>query len=249
MFSIAPKKALRILLLIIIGISLIDVVLQYSKFFLGHERLFGLANLLDVDSENSLPNWYSSITLFICAALLFVISLVKKQEGDRYSNHWKWLSVIFLYISLDESAGIHELLIDPLRDSFHLSGFLYYPWVIVAGTLVVTIFFIYLKFLFALPVRTRFLFLLAGAIYIMGAAGFEMIGGEFISTHLSKVATGWEGFEFHLFIGVEEFLEKVGVGLFIYALLEYISDYIKEVRICVSNRKSISNSRLANTDI
>ena len=44
------------------------------------------------------------------------------------------LAVIFLYLSIDESAQIHELINPALTDSFNLGGVFYFSWVIPFGS-------------------------------------------------------------------------------------------------------------------
>lgn len=243
MISISPKKIIRFFILVIVSITLANIVIQYSKFFLGYDSLLGLSRLLNVDNENAIPSWYSSITLLICSTLLALIFAIKKQQNDRYTNHWKGLSIIFLYLSLDEAASIHEILIEPLRHSLKLSGFLYFPWVIAALILVLIVAITYWKFLFSLPTKIRWLFMIAAAIYVIGAVGMEMVGGAFLSTNLASVSmeksTGWHGMGFQLILAVEELLEMIGIGVFLYALMRYISANIKDIQIRVSDRKSI----------
>lgn len=59
---------------------------------------------------------------------------------------------------------------------------------------------------------------LAGTIYILGAVGFEMIGGVVI--HYFKANSQ----PFFWAYTIEESLEMLGIILFIYALLNYLFD-------------------------
>ncbi|NJP09810.1 MAG: hypothetical protein HC866_10250 [Leptolyngbyaceae cyanobacterium RU_5_1] len=85
--------------------------------------------------------------------------------------------------------------------------------------------------------------MIAAAIYVIGAVGMEMVGGAFLSTNLASVSmeksTGWHGMGFQLILAVEELLEMIGIGVFLYALMRYISANIKDIQIRVSDRKSI----------
>jgi hypothetical protein len=181
----------------------------------------GLVHLRDsvvrltwVDGEANLPAWFSAALLLCCAFLLAVVGSAHKQEGGRVFP-WGLLSLLFLLLSLDEVAQLHELSIRPLREHFQVTGFLYYPWIIPAGVCVSTLAIGYCGFLAALPGRTRWLFLAAGAIYLGGALGLEAVSGEMASVYSERSPA------YHAVTTLEELLEMMGLVLFIYALLDY----------------------------
>ncbi len=168
-----------------------------------------------VDGEANIPAWFSA-SLLLCAALLLGgIASAHRRVGER-AVLWWLLSLLFVLLSLDEIAQLHELSIRPLREHFHASGFLYYPWIVPAGICASTLVIGYSGFLTALPGKTRWLFLIAGAIYVLGALGVEALSGRQASLHGEQ--TGLH----HLIVTFEELLEMTGVAVFIYALLDYI---------------------------
>jgi uncharacterized membrane protein YhaH (DUF805 family) len=136
-----------------------------------------LTRVVGVDVENSIPTWYSSTLLFVCCGLLSAIAFLKKQMRDRYTRHWQALAVLFLLMSLDESASLHETVDRALKVWFNFQGLLYYAWVIPGIIFVGCVGLAYWKFLKALPPTTRQLFILAGVVYVGGAIGMEIIGG------------------------------------------------------------------------
>lgn len=76
-------------------------------------------------------------------------------------------------------------------------------------------------FVFNIPAATRILFFIAGTV-VLGAAGMEMVGGNCGSSQ------GWSAFGtnkvdivYAMIITLEEFLEMVGIIIFIHALLGY----------------------------
>jgi len=170
--------------------------------------------VLNVDAEASIPTWYAQSLLLVAAALVFVIA--KAAVKDK--KYWYVLAAIMLFISIDEGASIHELLITPMRELLNISsGPLYYAWVIVYGLLFVCVGLFFVRFFMRLPRRTRVLFAAALAMFLAGALGMEMIGGFVISqAHMS-----WQSYT--VIVGVEELLEMLGVALFIYALLDYMA--------------------------
>jgi hypothetical protein len=174
--------------------------------------------MFSVNLEESIPTWYSTLLLFTAAMLLTVIAIGKRVGRDRYTVYWAGLAIIFVYLSIDEGAAIHEIFSDLIEDRFNTSGFLSFGWLVVAIPVVLVFGLLYLRFLLHLPTRTRNLLIVAGALYIGGAIVVESIsanqydlGGGVTLLYLA-IAT------------VEELFEMLGVVLLIYALLAYLVD-------------------------
>ena len=124
-----------------------------------------------------MPTWFSSIMLASCAVLLALIVLAKRATGDQWLRHWSALSAIFLLMSLDEIASIHERTIRPLHNLFELHPVFTNAWVLIALPLLIVLSLLYARFLLNLPRRARWLFLLSGVIYIGGVVGLEVCSG------------------------------------------------------------------------
>jgi hypothetical protein len=204
------------------GATLLSLVDVRDPFL--HEVRESVVRLAWVDSEANIPTWYSATLLLICSLLLAAIATVHRHDGLGFAGHWLILSLVFLYLSLDEAAQLHELSIPPIRSAFGATGLLYYGWIVPAGICLALLVLSYRRFLRSLPTRTRHLFLLAGAIFVGGAIGIEAVSGLHASVH------GEENLIYHLIITVEELLEMSGVVLFIYALMDYMGHQIG--RLC-----------------
>lgn len=180
-----------------------------------------LTRVMGVDVENSIPTWYSSMLLFVCCGLLSAIAFLKKRTRDRYTRHWQGLAVLFLLMSLDEAASLHETLDRALKVWLNLNGWLYYAWVIPGMIFVGCVGLAYWKFLKALPPATRQLFIIAGVVYVGGAIGIEIIGGSYAEVY------GRYTLRYSLITTLEEALEMAGVVWFVYALLNYLQQTIQ----------------------
>jgi hypothetical protein len=119
--------------------------------------------------------------LFLCALILLVIASVKKERGDRFTRHWFVLSAIFALMSLDETAAIREQTTTPIKNYLNSGGVFLFAWVIPALAFVVFAGLYFLRFLLSLDATTRRRFLLAGAVYVGGALGMEMVAGHSVS--------------------------------------------------------------------
>jgi len=228
LFSISPRIVTKILILAVLGFTIAGILSNFIEYFVGHESIVGtetFVELFDLGGEGNIPTWYATITLLLCSFLLATIFLAKKRQGDSHVTHWMALSIIFLYISIDEAGEIHEKLTYPLRTAFHTSGFLYYPAVIPGIAFLLIFVIAYRRFLAGLPLKTRRQFLLAGAVFVGGAIGVEMLGASYISVH------GGHNLTYSMITVVEEFLEMLGVIVFIRALVMYLSSHVRDVLV------------------
>jgi hypothetical protein len=199
---------------------------QASKFFLGRDHLFGLVRLLDVNQEAAIPAWFSSAALLGCGVVLAVIASVKRGRGARDTLHWVSLAVLFVYLSVDEAAGIHELWGEPLRGYLPREGYLYFTWVLPAVFVVGAVALVYLRFVWNLPATTRFQFVVAAALFVGGALGVETLSGKWVSEF-------GRTFGFSLLNTVEEALELCGIAVFLFALLQYVANHCGPIRLVV----------------
>ncbi|MEH2450498.1 MAG: hypothetical protein V7K20_03985 [Nostoc sp.] len=127
---------------------------------------------------------------------------------------------------MDEAFSFHEILIIPsVRESLHLNPVFYETWVIPGAVLVGVFAFKYLKFLLHLPHKTRYLFLIAAIVYVGGGLGMEMVGGVLRIDFGRRTIISLTG------IIVEESLEMVGIVIFIYALLAYLSSLRESIQL------------------
>lgn len=239
LFALSAKRVARVLVLVALSLTLASLGARFINYAWGHEGPLALLLRFNVGQDLTIPTWYSSSTLLFCSILLASIAATKKGDGDRYALHWGALSVIFLLLSIDEVAVIHETggevfesLARPL--GFSASGFFYYAWVIPGAIFVLIILLVYLRFLADLPRQTRRLFLIAGALFVIGAIGMEML-----TANLESLYGGYQNEPTSIKIiaiiqtTIEELLEMLGIVVFIYALLSYIGSSAKEVSVQV----------------
>jgi hypothetical protein len=220
-FTINPRKIGLILGIIALYLAVQSIIAEYLLEAKMAGESGGVVALfldtLSVNAEETIPTWYSVAILLIASAWLAVIARAKRSSQDRFSIYWIGLTLLFLYLSMDEGAAIHEILADPLQKAFNTTGYLAFGWQIVAVPAIIIFGLLYLRFLFHLPPRIRNLFIVAGVTYAGGALVGDAIGAnEWVSggITLTYLATGT----------LEELMEMLGVVVFIYALLSYIVD-------------------------
>jgi hypothetical protein len=173
-----------------------------------------LVTLLSLSEEANVPTWYSSMLLFACAVALASIAGLVRASGAPMFKQWAVLSGVFGYMSLDETAQIHERL-NSLHLLSNLRGVFYFGWIIPASIVVLVVGVAYLPFVFRLPKPTRIRFIVAGVIYVGGALVMEMPLGAWATRH------GENNLGYALIDGVEETMEMAGAALFLVALLRH----------------------------
>ncbi len=183
--------------------------------------MHGLLDLFIFNLEHNLPTYFSVVNLLISAALLFSIFYTGKARNDKDGKYWLFLSIFFLYLSIDESSTIHEtigkILIAFLpRLPFDLT-WLRFPWVILGIAVGIIIIIFLWKFYLRFPRRHKLLFALSAVIYTGGAIGMEIVSGFFFFDNPSFNVV------YSLLTTVEESMEMTAVILFIYTLIDYDS--------------------------
>jgi hypothetical protein len=227
--TIRPALIAKILVSVVPVLLIASIAGQILKYFRGNDYVFGFVPLFYLDGENNIPTYFSTMLLFFSAFLLAIIAWFKKKQHDAYALHWVILSVVFLLMSLDEGASLHDVVITPLRELFNITrGPLYFAWVIPGMALIVAFAAFYYRFLFSLPRRTGLLFAIAAIVYVTGALGMELVGGQHAALY------GMENFGFTMLVSVEETLEMIGVIVFIYALLEQVKRNLGGIRIRIA---------------
>ncbi len=218
-FALNPRKIALFLGALATYFALQSLIMEYLiENVLDADRHWALIlaiDLFSVNAEETIPTWFATLLLFVAAALLAFIASGKYVQQDRFRHHWTGLAVIFLYLSMDEGAAIHEIMSDVLETTLQPTGYLYFAWQIAAAPLVILFAVLYLRFVFHLPARTRNLFFAAGLIYVGGAMVVEGISAN------RWYLDGGQTFEYLAIATIEEFMEMLGVVVLIYTLLSY----------------------------
>jgi len=213
--TLSTGKLMKILTIAVAVLTLVGLTVPFLKKY-APGLPFREYQLINLAEETNIPTWFSTLALFICSAILGLIAVTKRKLKDHYARHWIALALIFTYLSMDEAACIHDRLCDFLGKAYHLTGIFLFAWVIPGGVVVILVGLAYLRFVLALPSRTKGLVVLSAVLYVGGALLTEMFSSWIASTY------GMLTFSYRLVSTFEESLEMSGVALFIYTLLDYI---------------------------
>ncbi len=203
---VSARKLTGTLVAIVATLLAIHILLQICHYQ-WYEIPWLIRQFFDVDEEDSLPTWYSAVALLLAAGLLYVIARCKRIEGDAWTWYWYGLCAAFVFLSMDEIAGLHESF-NTVTD---------FSWTIPGAVGAALFGLAYIRFLQVLPSQTRWLFVVSACMFIAGAVGVER------STDWYEDSDLLDTLAYNLWNALEEGLEMGGVVLFIYALLIYMS--------------------------
>lgn len=231
-FMISPSKVARALFLITLSLVCANITGQYALYTFGKKylhqcHLLSLINQFDLGRGGNIPDWYESATLLLCALLLAAIAFLKQRRGESFLIRWWLLALLFLGLSVDEATEAHQALVHVLQTALDATGLNNFAWEIPIAVCALLLALMYARFLAALPRRTRVLFLAAGVIYVSGLLGLEMVGGWYLEEN------GQPNFTLALISTAEEFMEMLGVVIFVYSLTAYLSLHVKDVRLSI----------------
>lgn len=202
-----------------------------------------LVKLFDLDLEVNVPTFFSVGLLLSASLLLAVVTTIVRKNKGKHVLGWAILSGGFLFMAFDELASVHERFIEPMRAILGVenAGIFYYAWVVPAFGLLLVLGVMYLRFLIALPAKTRNLLILAGAMFLGGAVGLELFEGVFVADRLL----------YNTFVTFEESLEMGGVILLIWTLLRYLQENfnLNSLNFDISTGNTRSHERYSVKDL
>jgi hypothetical protein len=172
-----------------------------------------LESLFNLNGEQNLPTWFSSIQLFLIALTLFSI----KAPAARYPRdkrlQVRLVAAGFVFLSMDEFIALHERITARAGSmdwvpTFNTHGAWILPYVII-GLLLAWYCRMALVWAWQLEAKAVLLALGGAVLFAIGAVGLELLG-----YFIDQASTIYE-----IEIILEEWLEMIGASLILYAAL------------------------------
>ena len=219
------KLLSTVLVVVAVALAAASFAVNFCTRHLGIEDV-PFDHVLAVSHEANIPTYFSTMLLATAALLLFIIGSALRGDGPRTARPWLALAALFLYLSADEAAMLHELARNIPTDWLPDWHILHWKWQIIGVPVLVVLGFLFWPFVRGLPRATRIRFVVAGVVFVCGALGLESVGAHLTGTEAGALPIIIEE-------TVEEFLEMLGVILFIRAMLLHIATYLPGIRLAV----------------
>lgn len=106
MASNVPYTTRKVLTITTLILVFLGFLYQCVEHLWGEIALANALSLFDLNGEENIPAFYSAALLLSAAVLLGRIAFLKRRS--RYCLYWASLSMLFVYLSVDEAMAIHE---------------------------------------------------------------------------------------------------------------------------------------------
>lgn len=213
--QLAPRAVGRLLTLIIGVLTFAHLAILWSRYYAGHDRLLGLAALFNLDREGNIPTYFSGLQLLFAGLFVASIALTLQRRRERGYRTWWVLAAVLTFMSIDEVSQIHEnfyMLVEKFPALTAVMGGR--AWVFVGLLIVAVVGAYFIPFLFRLPTKTRWGYIAAGGLFVIGAAGLEVVEA------LVRRSQG-RGLAVALTATAQEVLEMASIAYFIVVTLRH----------------------------
>jgi hypothetical protein len=178
----------------------------------GYPYVFGLVPMFDLDAEANLPSFFQSQMMLACALALLFTARHERAAGRPMAHAWLVLSLAFFYLGADEAAMLHDRM-GPVAMQAIGAKPNHIDWVLPMGILGTGFALYMVPFLLGIERATAYAFVLAGAVYVGGAVGVEVLGKVLAERY------GYESYLYVLSVALEEGMEMLGIAMFLRAIL------------------------------
>ena len=242
--KLTPRRVTALLAFFAAGIVAVHVTTLVCMYGFGHDNVLGLTTLFDVDGERNVPSFFSFTIIMFDVALLAFIAVHQPRGTRPHRAYWAGLAAVFTYLAFDEGFELHERVARFAGTRVHASDLSVYLWLAPYAVGCLAFLIIYARFLKQLPREDRLNILLAGIVYVAGAAGAEVIAALYMHVYHTQQAIGYD-----IESAIEESLEMTGIILFVYALLRYIETHTAtESALALSGKKKRPGTEVPGRD-
>lgn len=193
------------LLLFIVTLTGLHAGTIYCWYSQACGALMGLVDrvgyLFDLNREGNLPTWFSTVQLLLVALSVRTVGRGAREAGE-WALPWNGLAVLFVYLSLDEATDLHFYWGVGLSAPESAADL--YAWLVPGIVLSASVGLAYLRWVLSRAPRVRVHFIAAGAVYVLGAIGFEYVGSLVVDETFFNLP-------YLVASTIEEVLEMLGV--------------------------------------
>ncbi|MGZ8427361.1 MAG: hypothetical protein ACXWYD_20650 [Candidatus Binatia bacterium] len=217
----SPHQIFKSHILVILFLACLHAVFATILIVFNIDYAKGFAHLFRMDFENNVPTIFSGFAL-LTNALFSLIIFFQFKIKTYVVYGWLYISIILLFLCLDEVMQIHELFTMVGRS---LMGWELESrrsaWFIVYAPLPFLTVLLLWKWFWLLPKATQIGLVVSGLMFLISSVGIEIIQG-FGSKGLTSYEVNRKVW-FQASVVVEETMEMLAVALALRTILLFMS--------------------------
>lgn len=192
---------------VLVALHLIAMVIHFRFVELDcHVR-----ELFDLEENESFAGYFTAMILIFAGLSVLYHAREARAEGRYMRVLWVLLGIALCLLSLEKFLGLHR----------KFGELIDLPWIALGVPVAIVIAIAYVPFLIRLPATVRNLFILAGALFLIGSIGVDFATGWFPEMAArdpcgDHIVT----FGYRVTAAIETGLEMSGIVLFIQAMLK-----------------------------
>lgn len=113
------------LFVVMLCLAALHSVFYYAAFHIDG-KYFLLYTIFNMGLDVSIPSLLSVAEWIASLLLIFMVIAAHRKRGEAH-KYWSALFVVFVFLTLDEFASLHEKLVPPMRKAYEAGGSLYLP--------------------------------------------------------------------------------------------------------------------------
>lgn len=160
--------------------------------------------------------WYSVLLLAAVSAAFALLAFIRRSTGQGFVPYL-WFAIVAGFMSIDEATLFHEKFAIAAR-LMGLSLPFTFTWLVIGIPFAIVAGFILLAIARRIDALLRRRLIVAGAVFLVGAVGFEMLGGIIVSLSDNLALPGTR-LLYQFTAMIEEGLEVAGALIALWATL------------------------------
>ena len=218
-------------LLVEMSLVLLDLWINWQR---GSES-GAIRRLFNITREDGLASWFAvTQTVFVAISAWIMFAIIRLNQTTKWrAIGWLVVALFFSYMAVDDGAMIHERLGSAFKQSSGLGGFPSYAWqLILAPVFVIMGVFLFFFLWRELDrIRDRFTLLLALGCFALAVAMDFVEGMKYVHQDLAGILGISKNTVRHFSKSVEEFIEMLGMTLFLLLFLNQVTRQVDDLSI------------------
>lgn len=233
----------RFLWAVFLGCLIVEVALVYLDLTVNWLRWSdsgAIRRLFNITREDGLASWFAVSQTLIVAMTAWLLFLIARRQASpaRRRTGWLVIAVFFTYMCVDDGAAVHERLGTAFEEGTGAENLATYAWqyLLLPFFAVMGVFVLYFLW-WEMPRAVDRLKVAAALGCFALAVAMDFVEGMDDGYRLLVARFGWENDVIrHFSKSVEEFIEMVGMSLFLVTFLGRLAAVSPRLTITFDHR-------------